>query len=95
MKGVLLCHCKKIFVVLTIASSSELQPIDMDLCIATTVLLLQYCCYNINKSSSNVIYGYNLTGKWTGTPSSGINGLWNGQWDVQLVAPLCFRLFPP
>jgi len=39
-------HCKNIFVILTIALSSELQPMDIDLCIATTVLLL----YNINKS---------------------------------------------
>jgi len=35
-------HCKKIIVILTIAMSSELQPTDMDSCIGTTILLLQY-----------------------------------------------------
>ena len=31
-----------IFLTLAIALSSELQPTDMDSCIATTILLLQY-----------------------------------------------------
>ena len=35
-------HCKRIFVILAIALSSELQPMDMDSCAATTILLLQY-----------------------------------------------------
>ena len=35
-------HCKKIFVILTIALSSELKPTDMDSYIAATILLLQY-----------------------------------------------------
>ena len=39
---VLLLKNKKIFVILTIALSSELKPTDMDSCIATTILLLQY-----------------------------------------------------
>ena len=69
--------------------SSELQPTDMDSCIATTILLLLLSC------SSNIIYRYHLTGKWTGVPSSGMDyGMDNGMYSWH-VAPLCFRFFHP
>ena len=69
---------------LIIALSSELQCTDMVSCIATILL------YNINISlilscSSNIIYGYHLTGKWTGAVEWTIYGMdyiWNGQWDT-------------
>ena len=63
------------------------------------VQLLQYCYYNIAatvliKSSSNVIYGYHLTGKWTGAPSSGMDyGMDNGMysWWHHFISFLAFR----
>ena len=69
---------------LIIALSSELQCTDMVSCIATILL------YNINISlilscSSNIIYGYHLTGKWTGAVEWTIYGMVNG---IQLVTPL-------
>jgi len=66
-------HCKRTFVILTIAVSSELQPVDS--------------YYNINKSlilscSSKVIYRYHLTGKWTGTPGGRMdNRIDNGMYS--------------
>jgi len=47
---------------------------------------IQYCYYNIYKSlilgsSSYVIYGYHLTGEWTGEPSGGMDyGMDNGMY---------------
>jgi len=72
-------NCKKIFVILTIVLASEVQPTDMVSCIATTLL------YNINISlilscSSNIIYRYQLTEKWTRAVD------WTMEWTMGCTA---------
>ena len=68
---------QKIFAILNIGLSSELQSMDIDSCIATTFVkgIILSC-------SSNIIYEYHLKGKWTGAPSSGMDyGKDNGMYS--------------
>ena len=74
-------HCKNmVFVILTIALSSELQPTYMH----------GFVYYNIKLFIQHNIYGYHLTGKWTGVVK------WTMAWTMGCTAggTIVFQILP-